>query len=292
MRLIGLLKISFILMIDAMVLSYLIRDERIVVVIVGCLCVYIFLGGYIELFKECAVKMEDLPAYEREKMQAVKSMLVGSVKEKSGFNISSYKFYLTSEEEMNATAYGGRCMSVTKAAFQNADISTLTAVMAHEAAHLFHYDPEVNRTIFATVTMLFCIVSIMSFTTMIVFFLIGLLLSFFFFRSFVGVMTYRWIQRCLKSLFALAQRIIVEIYLISIGMLSKHAEYRADNYSCQLGYGVQLANFLELAAPEPNKKLGLTEVLHRNHPSTYKRLAKIERYINNNKETIEKGEIL
>ena len=99
-------------------------------------------------------------------------------------------------------------------------------------------------------------------------------------------MAYRGIQSCFKGVFCVIQRIIVVGYFIIIGAISRHNEYRADYYSCRLGYGLQLANFLELAAPESSRKFSLTEVLYRSHPPTPKRLAKIEKYINNSMDII------
>ena len=284
-RLMGMLKVSIVIAVDALILFYLIRDVRISAGITGCIVMYVLLGGYIEVFKEGAVRMEQLPSYEKNKLEIVKKQLMESVQEISGMNISSFRFYLTPSEDMNAAAYGANCVSVTRAALENTDPITLEAVVAHEVSHIISYDAEFNRAVFATITMTLGIISMASFVTMIIVFLICFVFGCFF-RSYFGIMAYRGIQSCFKGVFCVIQRIIVVGYFIIIGAISRHNEYRADYYSCRLGYGLQLANFLELAAPESSRKFSLTEVLYRSHPPTPKRLAKIEKYINNSMDII------
>ena len=68
-RLMGMLKVSIVIAVDALILFYLIRDVRISAGITGCIVMYVLLGGYIEVFKEGAVRMEQLPSYEKNKLE-------------------------------------------------------------------------------------------------------------------------------------------------------------------------------------------------------------------------------
>ncbi len=69
------------------------------------------------------------------------------------------------------------------------------------------------------------------------------------------------------------------LYRSILGIVSRHAEYRCDRYSCVLGYGTQLAHFLSVAEPYGQRNLTLTEALYRNHPPTERRIARLEKQL-------------
>ena len=202
--------------------------------------------------------------------------LVADVKSVSGANIFGLKLYLVpGDDDMNATAYGFNCVSVTRGTFDNADPITLNAVLGHEISHILHCDAEFNRAVFCSVTLVVAALSVMSFTAMALIFLVFLVLSCF--RSWLGVMAFQGTTKAVGGIFNLLQRGVVVIYRSLLSLASRHAEYRSDKYSCMLGYGVQLSHFLALAEPNSQRQLTLTEAMYRSHPPTPKRIARLER---------------
>lgn len=277
-RLFGILKVALVLAIDFIAIYSLFDDPYIASGAVGVIALYVLFGGYLALLKEGAVSSKKLPTYQRNRLETAKTQLVADVKSVSGANISGLKLYLVpGDDDMNATAYGFNCVSVTRGTFDNADPITLNAVLAHEVSHILNFDAEFNRAVFCSVTLLVGMLSVMSFATMAIVFLVFLVLSCF--RSWLGVMAFQGTTKVVGGLFGLLQRVIVVIYRSLLSLASRHAEYRSDKYSCMLGYGVQLSHFLALAEPNNHRQLTLTETMYRSHPPTPKRIARLEKQL-------------
>lgn len=274
-RLPGIFKVSAVLALDFSVLLALFDDVFAAAVITGVVALYVWLGGYFALFKEGAVPCDKLPACDSARLHAAISQLAEDVRLASSVDISGLKLYLIpGDDDMQATAYGANCVSISRGTFDNADPVMLNSVLAHEVSHILNYDPEFNRAVFCSVTLLVGAISVMSAVTMVIIFLLFLLLSCF--RSWLGVMAYRGTTKAVGGIFSLLQRGIVVVYRALLSLASRHAEYRSDLYACSLGYGLQLAHFLAIAAPESHRQMTLTEALYRSHPPTEKRIARLE----------------
>lgn len=178
-RFCGILKVALVLALDFVAIYSLFENPYIASIAVGVISVYVLFGGYLALLKEGAVISKKLPAFQSNKLEAAKTQLVADVKSVSGANISGLKLYLVPGDNMNATAYGFNCVSVTRGTFDNADPITLNAVLAHEVSHILNFDAEFNRAVFCSVTLLVGALSVMSFAMMAIIFLIFLVLSCF-----------------------------------------------------------------------------------------------------------------
>lgn len=277
-RLPGILKVASVLLVEFLTVYALFNDPSIAGVATGIVSLYVWLGGYLSLFKEGAVRANKLPNYERTRLENAKSQLVGEVKDISSADISNIKLYLIpGDSEMQATAYGANCVSVSRGAFDNTDPLTLNAVLGHEISHTLNLDAEFSRAVFSAILLLCGVLSVMSFAFMAVIFLVFLVCSFF--RSWLGVVAFRGTTKAVGGIFSMVQKSIVVIYRAVASGLSRVAEYRSDLYSAQLGYGLQLAHFLSYAAIESNRQLTLTEALYRTHPATTKRISRLEAYV-------------
>lgn len=281
-RLPGILKIAAILTLDFVAIYSLLGDASIASVITGVIALYVWLGGYLSLHNEMAVISQKLPSQKKNRLESAKAQLVEDVKCVSAANISTLKLYLTpGKDSMNATAYGANCVSITQGTFNNTDPITLAAVLGHEISHILNYDAEFNRAVFASVTLLVGAFSVLSYVTIVFIFLTFLLLSCF--RSRIGALAFRCTTKATSSIFSLLQRGIVILYRGILRLASRHAEYRCDQYSCSLGYGIQLSHFLSIVDPSVQQQLTLTEVLYHSHPPTEKRIARLEEQLNSNR---------
>ena len=277
-RFCGVFKVTLVLAFNFIAIYSIVEDPYIASIFVGIIALYVLFGGYFSLKKEGGINSKELPAYQRNRLEAAKAQLTADVKTASGADISGIKLYLIpGDDEMNATAYGCNCISVTRGTFDNTDPITLIAVLAHEASHIQNFDAEFNRAVFCSVTLLVGVLSIMSFVTMAITFLIFLVLSCF--RSWLGVMAFQGTTKAIRGIYSLLQHAIVMLYRSLLSLTSRHAEYRSDKYSCMLGYGVQLSHFLALTETTNQRQLTLTEVMYRSHPPTAKRIARLERLL-------------
>ena len=279
-RLPGIIKVTSVLIIDFLLFYSLFDDMAIAAAITGVIALYVWFGGYTALFKEGGIRFDKLPSYESSRLKAAKAQLINDVKASSSADISGLKLYLVDDDEMQATAYGANCVSVTSGTLKNSDAITLNAVLAHEISHILNLDPEFNRAIFGSVLLICTAIGFLSAASLAVIFIIFLALGFL--CSWLGVIMFRGTAKAVRFIFGLFQKIIVVIYLSLMCFSSRHTEYRCDMYSAQLGYGLQLAHFLSFAAPENHRQLTLTEALYRTHPPTPKRIARLEAYAGSN----------
>ena len=230
------------------------------------------------MFREGAVRADRLPQYEQARLEHAKSQLTKDVKRTSSADISNLKVYLIpGDSDMQATAYGSNCISVSRGTFDNTDPMTLNAVLGHEISHTLHLDAEFSRAVFATILLACGAISVMSFVFMVIIFLIFFVCSLF--RSWLGVMAFKGTTKVVGGIFQLFQKGLVVIYQMVAGCVSRAAEFRCDRYAAQLGYGVQLAHFLSYAAPDDPRQMTLTEALYRSHPSSAKRVARLEAFL-------------
>ena len=277
-RLSGVCKVAAVFMFDFLAIYTLFHSTQAATVVTGVIALYVWLGGYFTLFKEGAVRSDKLPQYERSRLEKAKAQLIKDVKRTSSADISNLRVYLIpGDSELQATAYGSNCISVSKGTFDNTDPITLNAVLGHEISHILGMDGEFSRAVFATILLACGAISVISFVFVVVIFLIFLICCLF--SSWFGVMAYKGTTKAVKSIFQLFQKGLVVIYRVAAGCVSSAAEFRCDRYSAQLGYGVQLAHFLSYAAPDYPRQMTITEALYRSHPSSAKRVARLEAFM-------------
>lgn len=276
-RLIGFLKVLAVFLLDFFIVFCLFDDVFPAIVIIGGMALYVWLGSYLTLAREGAVRSDKLPDYEKNILDAAGIQLAEDVKRHSAVDITGLKLYLIPEnDELQASSYGIRCISVTRGMINSTDPVTLNAVLAHEISHSLNFDAEFNRAVFCSVTLLIGAISIVSAAVVIIFFLIFLLLSGF--RHWLGIVIFRKTKEVSRGSFRLVQRMLVGFYRFLISLASRHAEYRSDMYSCRLGYGIQLAHFLSVADAGSHRQLTWSDTLYRSHPPTEKRIARLEKY--------------
>ncbi len=277
-RIPGFIKVSAILILDFFVLFSLSRYLPLAAAVSGVIALYVWLGGRLALARDGGIRADKLPEYDRTRLEGARNQLVEAVRGRSAVSLSGLKvFLIPGDDELQATAYGANCISVSQGLFDSADPVTLTAVLSHEASHILHSDPEFSRAVFCSVTLVVAALSAASAMTVVVIFLIFLVCSLF--RSFLGVLAFRGVTGVFKGFFRLIQRAVVMIYRTFLGAANRLGEYRCDRYACELGYGLQLSHFLELVGSDAEPRMTLTEMLYRSHPPIPKRIARIEKHM-------------
>ena len=275
-RLLGFFKVTAVLAVDYLCVYALCQNHAAAMTVTGLILLWSLFGGYIALVKEGAVHSRNLPSYERTRLETAAEHLKEEVAAATGVKLRGLGIYLVPDDDLQATAYGANCVSVTRGTLEQADPMTLKAVLLHEVSHILNCDPEYNRAVFGSIFALCCLLSITSFAVLVMVFLIFLVLSCF--RSWVGVMAFNGTTKLVGGLFSLMQKGVVAVYQLTNSLQSRMAEYRCDGFSARLGYGAQLAHFLSFAAMESGPQLTLTEALYRSHPPTPKRIARLEAY--------------
>lgn len=239
---------------------------------------YAWAGEYIGLLKDGAVPLDQLGEYERSKLSRAMAQLAEDVKRTSGADISNLKLHLVPADEINAFAYGLRSIAVTRGALRCCDDATLCAVLAHEVSHVFHMDALFSRVVFAGITLVILgLIGLSAVSVSMLWVIFAMLCLGGVCGGFFSVYLFRGIGGLIKGWFSFLQHGLLFIYRFVMAFLKRRCEYRADQYSCQLGYGPQLSYFLTrfVEGGEARQK-SIADIIYATHPATYKRILRIE----------------
>lgn len=277
MKLSGLIKTAAVLGIDFAVAYALIGWEIALILSIGVL-IYALFGEYLALWKDGAIPQDRLGEMDRSKLARAGTHLTADVRRTSGVDISKLKIHLIPSDEINAYAYGLRNVAVTRGTLRCCDDATLCSVLGHEISHTLHMDALFFRMVFASVTLIIVGLIVASFVSVTALWIIFLILcGVGVCGGLISLLLFRGAGNLIKGVFNFLQYGVLFIYQTAMGAVNRHCEYRADRYSCELGYGPQLSYFLTrfVQASEARHKT-LTEIIYATHPPTHKRILRIE----------------
>lgn len=279
MRLIGFLKSAAVLFVDYALIRGLTGWEA-ALTVCGVMALYGWLGEYLALAKDGAIPMEKLRDPEQARLANAREDIIEDVKRVSGIDISALRLSLLPADELNARAYGFRNVAVTRALLASCDDATLCAVLGHEISHVLQADPVFHRLVFANVTLVLAALTLGSFACVSVLWIIFILLcTVGACRGLGGLLLFRGIGKGIKGGFTAAQRLLLFIYQSVMGLIGRSCEYRADSYSCKLGYALQLCYYLtRFARDEASRQKSLREIVYASHPAPSERILRIEQY--------------
>lgn len=253
---------------------------RAAAVFTGIILLYSFwLGEFIALRSAAAIPIKRIKDnWERKRLESGFEQL----KEEVGSTIKYYtecKLYLIPDDSVNTYAFG-TTIGITRGALNCLDESTMSAVLAHEISHVICMDSVINRLLFAHVLVIMSALILTHFAVIAAACLIVLALCLLGmrFNLFTFFLT-RGVFSILRKVGSLIQHLVLSILKVIMSLISRGCEYRADLFSCKLGYGYQLVYFLERFT-NINHKRTLAEVLYDSHPSSKRRIERIESYNN------------
>lgn len=277
MRIQGVIKVISSLLISFFFIYAAVGVELSVIVIL-LIALYAWLGEYTALWRAGAISEANLDVYERNKLQRIRELVAQKVKSKSATDVSSVKIHIVPSNEANAMAYGFNNVSFTKGAIESCDEMTLCAVFSHEVSHILCLDAVFNRIIFGDITFLILYLMVMSFLSISFIWIIFLVLALFgICKGFISVFITSNLSKGIKLLFDLLQHGSLFIYQAAMGLISRGFEYRADSFSVDLGFGNQLAYFLDrFATIQSNRPKTISEILYASHPDSFHRIQKIK----------------
>ena len=276
MRVKGIIKVIATLIISYIVIAAIVGIE-IATITILLILLYAWIGEYISLLCNRAISMDKLNNYERDKLERIKEIIVRDVKRVSGEDISNLKLHMIPSNQINAMAYGMNNVSFTQNALNSCDEMTLCAILGHEVSHILNFDAVFNRIIFGDITFIIITLMIVSSVSVIFIWCIFLILVLFgICRGVISVFITSNLSRGIKAFFEIVQRGILFIYQVIMGAVSRSREFRADRYSVDLGYGMQLEYFLTRFIDDEYRQRTLTEILYASHPISYQRIQRIQ----------------
>ena len=279
MRLHGIIKVSILLFADCALIRLVLNKEAAVAVTAGIL-LYAWLGEYIALLKDGAISLNQLSPHEKSRLLRIQACLSEDVSRVSGISIANIKLHVRPSGSINAYAYGFRHISMTMAMLNSCDDTTLCAVLGHEISHTLHMDAVFHRIIFANIAAtLVGLIAVSLISTSFMWILFILLCAFGICGGLFSVFAFYGIRKLTGGIFMALQHGLLFLYQIAMGMASRGCEFRADLYSCELGYGPQLRYFLtRFAEGQETRRHTLNDILYASHPAACKRILRIDQF--------------
>lgn len=177
------------------------------------------------------------------------------------------KLYYDDSDDLNAFALGHRTVIVTRGMLMQADSEVLKGVLAHELGHIAHGDSDLKLGINVSNSILIIFLTIINFINNII---IGL---FFSTRSSIAHI----LGMILKFVFGMLLIWLFKLWnwigTLCINWSSRKAEFAADSYAKELGYGEQLQYFLHCI--NDNVKTSKFNLMFQTHPDTNDRLSNL-----------------
>lgn len=259
-------------------LSYSILGVEAAALLTLGIALYSWGGEYLSLIKDGAIRMDHLRDYEKNRLSCALENLTEDVQRVSGTDISKLRLHVIPSDNINACAYGFRNIGVTRAVLNNCDDATLCAVIAHELSHTACMDAVFYRMVFAGVTILIAgLICLSVASTSVIWIIFAVLCALRLCSGLFSMFLFQGFSKLVTGYFTLMQRVVLFVYQAVIACVSRQCEFRADRYSCELGYGPQLSYFLQRFVE--NQETGprsLQEVIYSSHPPTHKRILRIE----------------
>ncbi len=280
MKISGIIKVMFIIVMDFLCIYY-IAGVEISIILISVVGIYVWMGEYLDIYKNHGWKADKRLDYESIKFVHSYTYLSEYIFEKEGINVKNIKLCILPSDDINAFACGFKHIAVTSGALKNTDEMTLSAILAHEISHIINLDVVFKRIAFFNIFVIIVCLTILSAISGILIWGAFFVLCFFgICKGDVSLFVVSGISKALKAFFAGMQKVIVVTFQIIIGIVSRRSEYRADNYAVQLGYGLQLQYFLSrFVSIEQQRKRTLQDVLYDTHPAPEKRIAKLQKEI-------------
>lgn len=287
MKICGILRIAAVLLADFILLYLVLGLLRIeyevlaAVLITGGIFAYGWAGEYLAVFRSRFVPEDQLAEKEKDRLKELKEYLTENVRKVSGRDISDLHLRVLDSDQMHIVTYGSRNVVIARSYLNSCDEAAACSVLAREVYHVFCMDSFFHRIIFANVSLVVGGTILVGISGLL---LVWLLLAI--------LWLWLWLKAYdpLDSLVGFARRkvgwligCIVRypvwfVYWALMRITGLGCEFRADRYSCRLGYGSQLIDFLpRLAEIDKAKKKCTYDILYASYPPLQKRLLKIRK---------------
>lgn len=177
------------------------------------------------------------------------------------------KLYYDDSDDLNAFALGHRTVIVTRGMLSQANPDIIKGVLAHELGHIAHGDSDLKLGINVSNSILIIFLTIVNIINN---FIIGLFLS-------TNSSIIHILAMILKFVFGILLIGLFKVWnwigTLCINWSSRKAEFAADSYAKELGYGEELEIFLRCI--DDKVKTNKFSLMFQTHPDTGDRLSNL-----------------
>lgn len=184
------------------------------------------------------------------------------------------QFYMSNEGEPNAFATGRKTVCITEGMMKYSD-EEIKAVLGHEFGHLAHKDTDAILVVSVGNLIVSAIFVIWRFVFNLLARFINICVSIG--SNSLGAAIAGMITRvCIDWILVLVMKLWTKLGALLCLHASRKNEYKADEYSLNMGYGYTLCSFLDSLDPSTSSTNGLWATLNSSHPATHDRIAHMQ----------------
>lgn len=274
----GLVKVGIILIVNFSVFCLLFGREWAIGLTV-IIAVVSYLGEFTSLAKDRAIPLRNMDTYYKAKLDSAFQILCEQGVN-AGIDLKHLHLYmLPDDDRIQGCSYGFTNISVTKGLLA-ADEVSIAAVLAQESGHCLQAHGFIKRILFCDTTIVMLVLSGIGIISTSVVWIIFALLCFC--GVCGGVLSFYMtgiIGKIIRGIFRGFQHIVLFIYQITLGFVSRSMEYSADRFAAKkLDFGNELSFFLNRFAIEDGYPKTIRDIMYASHPPVYKRIKNIEQY--------------
>lgn len=227
------------------------------------------------LFQADAIRLENLSSHDKNRL-ALTFETVLQTAEQQGYTFrKNPRIFLSEDETLNGFSCGNAI--VINRGLLNS--GCLEGVVAHEVKHWRFHDSYCSCLICNTITVLSLLaLCMLSVYVLAIALFIGIIVAIFG-GGTAGFLAGSLVGRLLGGVKNLILKAGLFMMRALQGLLSRHTELKADEFSTRLGYGEQLKQFLRLTYERKNA-MSISAQLLSTHPSDSKRIGNIQRIQN------------
>lgn len=226
--------------------------------------VILWFSGLWELLMRWVLNCRGLLKKEKERLNPLWDQVRVRAEEKSGEDFSKVKLFVIDDPSSNAFALGRKTISINTGLLSRHTDDEILAVLAHECGHLAYGDPSKNGMSHAIDSESFLFERfLLQFYILCKIPILGIIVL-------ISYLPYL----LLSKLYTVIDHLHV---WLSMG-LSREAEFRADKFAYDLGYGHGLHNILDGWRESNTPQAGFLAKLYKSHPDPAKRMLKLESY--------------
>lgn len=187
--------------------------------------------------------------------------------------------YRNNDARVNAAAFGFNTIGLTGGVIADASDEELKGVICHEIGHISHYDFVYKILLYSMESFGYrCLYGIFYIPDLIFGVIGSMVFAVVPALGFVGEL----IGKIWWTVYKLLNYIIYGISRMVDVNINKYAEYRCDTYAVKYGCGNGLLSFLRYVKREEDvygERPTFTEYIMSTHPSTEKRIARLEKLL-------------
>ncbi len=224
-----------------------------------------------------AVPIDNVPADEQTLLQSAMDEVLQRVQQKEGKAVKP-KLYICDNGTQNAYSVGGRI--IVERSLLWLDRGQLKAILAHEMSHFICADSMCTAIIelnifLISIGMIILNVSIGLFAFLIIAIILSMLFS-----TWISIYIASLFGKFIKWMGELTIRISLFVHRALASLIYRYMETGADIYSVELGYGYSLMRYLRNNGQINTERQSALQLLLDDHPAPYKRIALIEKKMN------------